>query len=216
MSSTITALKMKARSNKRVVIHLDGSPAFTLAPVLAAALRVGQTLDQSQVTELKHRQSKEEAYQRALSLLSRRPRSELELRQYFKRRGIDSEIGDTVLQRLRERGLVDDEAFARAWVENRTAFRPRGPWALRAELRKKGVANETIDAALEGFDQEQAAYKAASKVARRWSELSAEDFRSRLDAHLARRGFDYQILPRVITRVQREVRGTVDESEDVK
>jgi regulatory protein len=216
VSSTITALKMKARGKKRVMIHLDGRPAFSLAPVLAATLRVGQTLGQSQVTELKHRQSKEEAYQRALSLLSRRPRSELELRQYFQRRGIDSELADTVLQRLRERGLVDDEAFARAWVENRAAFRPRGPWALRAELRKKGVANETIDAALEGFDQEQAAYKAASKVARRWSELSAEDFRSRLDAYLARRGFDYQVLPRVITRVQSEVRGIVDESEDVR
>jgi regulatory protein len=216
VSSTITALKMKARRNKRVVVHLDGRPAFSLAPVLAATLQVGQSLDAGQITELKDRQALEEAYQRALSLLSRRPRSERELEQYFKRRGVDEEIAARVLGRLRERGMVDDRAFARTWVENRTTFRPRGPWALRAELRKKGISNESIDAALEGLDQEQAAYKAASKVAKRWTELSAEDFRSRLDAYLARRGFDYQILPGVIARVEREVAGRMDESEEAQ
>ncbi len=216
MSSTITALKMKARRNKRVVVHLDGKPAFSLAPVLAATLQVGQTLDASQIAELKGRQALEEVYQRALSLLSRRPRSEHELQQYFKRRGVDDETAAKVMGRLRERGMVDDEAFARAWVENRTTFRPRGPWALRAELRKKGVSSESIDAALEGLDQEQAAYKAASRVAGRWSGLSEENFRHRLDAYLARRGFDYQILPGVIARVESEIAGRMDESEDVQ
>ena len=216
MSSTVTALKMKARRSKLVVVHLDGSPAFSIAPVLAAPLRVGQTLEADQIAELKHRQAQEDAYQRALSLLSRRPRSERELEQYFMRRGVDEEIAAMVIGRLRERGLVDDQAFARAWVENRTAFRPRGPWALRAELRKKGITTEAIDAALEDLDQEQAAYKAASKAARRWSQLSTEDFRARLDAYLARRGFDYQILPGVIARLEREIAERMDESEDVR
>jgi regulatory protein len=214
VGSTITALKMKGRSKKQIVVHLDGKPAFSLAPVLAAALSVGQTLDDDQIGKFKSRQATEEAYQRALSLLSRRPRSEHELRQYFRRRGIEDEISAHVLGRLREQGLADDHAFARAWVENRMEFRPRGPFALRAELRKKGVANEVIDAALEGFDEEEAAFKAASKMVRRWKELSAEEFRSRLNAYLSRRGFDYQILPGVVARVDRERTGYGDESED--
>jgi regulatory protein len=216
VSSTITALKMKGKRSNKVVIHLDEEPAFSLAPVLAATLRVGQTLNERQIAELKDRQALEEAYQRALSLLSRRPRSEFELRQYFKRRKIASRIADLVLRRLDERGLVDDRAFAHAWVENRTTFRPRGPWALRAELRQKGVSSEAIEDALEDFDQEAAAYKAAIKVAPRWKEFKSEDFQRRLNAYLSRRGFDYQILSRVISRVEREIDARTDESEDVK
>lgn len=216
MNSTITALKMKSQRSNRVVVHLDGKPAFTLAPVLAASLSVGQTLDEGLIGELKRRQALEEAYQRALSLLGRRPRSERELALYFKRRGIEDETAAGVIERLRERGLVDDRAFAKAWVENRIEFRPRGPYALRAELRTKGVANEDIDAALEGLDQEEIALKAASKMVRRWKELSAEDFRARLNTYLSRRGFDYQILPDVVARIERDRAGNRDESEDVK
>jgi regulatory protein len=216
VSSTITALKMKSKRSNKVVIHLDEEPAFSLAPVLAATLRVGQTLNERQIAELKDRQALEEAYQRALSLLSRRPRSEFELRQYFKRRKIASRIADLVLKRLDEHGLVDDQAFAHAWVENRAAFRPRGPWALRAELRQKGVSSDAIEVALEDFDQEAAAYKAATKVAPRWQQLKSEDFQRRLNAYLSRWGFDYQILSRVISRVEREIDARMDESEDVK
>jgi regulatory protein len=215
VSSTITALRMKAGRSKRVVVHLDGKPAFSLAPVLAASLSVGQKLDEGQITELKRRQAREEAYHRALSLLSRRPRSERELEQYFKQRGFDEEISSAVIKRLRDQDLVDDYAFARAWVENRNEFRPRGPFALRAELRKQGVTNDAIDAALEGFDQERIAIKAAEKMMRRWKELSAEDFRSRLNTYLSRRGFDYQILPDVIAEIERERVGHEDESEEM-
>jgi regulatory protein len=213
--STITALKMKAGRSKRVVVHLDGKAAFSLAPVLAASLSVGQELDDGQITEFKRRQAREEAYHRALSLLGRRPRSERELEQYFKRRGFDEEIAAAVIERLCDQNLVDDHAFARAWIENRNEFRPRGPFALRAELRKKGVASDAIDAALEGFDQEKIAIKAANKMMRRWKDLSAEDFRSRLNSFLSRRGFDYQILPDVIAKIERERAGHEDESEEM-
>ncbi len=215
MSSIITALKMKAGRSKRVVVHLDGKPAFSLAPVLAASLRVGQELDDGQIKEFKRRQAREEAYHRAISLLGRRPRSEHELEQYFKRRGFDEEISAAVIERLRDQNLVDDYAFARTWVENRNEFRPRGPFALRAELRKKGVANDAIDAALEGFDQEGIAIKAAGKMMRRWKQLSAEDFRSRLNTYLSRRGFDFQILPDVIAKIERERVGHENESEEM-
>ena len=216
MSSTITALKLKDKRSNKVVIHLDEEPAFSLAPVLAATLRVGQTLNARQIAELKDRQALEEAYQRALSLLSRRPRSEFELRLYFKRRKTASRIADLVLERLDERGLLDDRAFAQAWIENRSTFRPRGPWALRAELRQKGVSSETIEDALEDFDQEAAAYKAALKIAPRWQELKPEDFQRRLNAYLSRRGFDYQILSRIISRMRSEIDARMDESEVVK
>ncbi len=52
------------------------------------------------------------------------------------------------IERLTDLGMLDDEAFARAWVESRDRARPRGERALRAELRQKGVADRAMAAAL--------------------------------------------------------------------
>ena len=86
--------------------------------------------------------------QRALLLLSYRPRSEAEIRQKLAKAGFEPEVIATVLERLRANGLVRDEGFAHEWVENRGAFRPRSRRMLAYELRRKGVAEETIQQAL--------------------------------------------------------------------
>ena len=53
------------------------------------------------------------------------------------------------IERLTELGFLDDEAFARAWLESRDRARPRGERALKFELRRKGVAQGVVEAALD-------------------------------------------------------------------
>ena len=118
--------------------------------------RIRKLLNLDEIEHLKLLSLEERAYQQALGLLSRRPRSENEIRQRLKRKKITEEVQDRVIDRLNDANYLDDLAFARAWVENRNEFRPRSAWAIRAELRKKGVANTTIDEALKEFDDEAA------------------------------------------------------------
>ncbi len=210
---TITGLKLHRRKRARVEVYLDGERAFTVVKALAAGLRVGQHLASEDVERLRARDEVERAYARALRLLSRRPRSELELRQAFDRRRTPVEVQEAVLERLHERGLVDDRAFAEAWVENRNEFRPRGARALRMELRRKGIANETIADVLQDFDEESAALRAARKAARRWKSSSHDEFRRRLGAYLARRGFPYSIISPVVSRVWSETTDAEEERE---
>ena len=146
-------------------------------------------------------------------MISRRPRSELELRRYFEKRGVPTEIQARAMNRLRDRGLIDDLAFAKAWVENRWLFRPRGLVALRVELRRKGIADEISETVLNGFDEEQAALRAARKPAGRWKQLAADEFRRRLGDYLTRRGFAFELIPTVVDRLWHELRATKDESE---
>jgi regulatory protein len=107
---------------------------------------------------------------------------------------------------LGEAGLVDDAAFAEAWVENRRAFRPRGVAGLRAELRRKGVGTEQIDLALAGYDEMAAAHAALQPVIRRWKIDTWEEFRRRASGHLARRGFTFDTVSRVVRAVWRASR----------
>jgi regulatory protein len=214
MAGTITALKGQPRNRARVVVYLDGRKTFGVTKVLAAGLAIGQRLTDEGIEKLRQGEAEEDAYQRALRLLGLRPRSERELRSYFDRHRFAPEIQETVLARLGELGLVDDRAFARMWVEDRQAFRPRSARALKAELRQKGVEAEAVEAALEGTNDEQAAYQAALKVSRRLRGLSWEIFRRRLGSALARRGFDYEVIKPVVERVWSQAEGADEESED--
>jgi regulatory protein len=214
MAGTITALKGQPRNRARVVVYLDGLKAFGVTKVLAAGLAVGQRLTDEEIENLRHDEAEEDAYQRALRLLGLRPRSERELRSYFDRHRFAPEIQEKVLARLGELGLVDDRAFARMWVEDRQAFRPRSARALKAELRQKGVEAEAVEAALEGANDEQAAYQAALKAARRLRGLPREIFRRRLGSALARRGFDYEVIKPIVERVWVQAEGAGEESED--
>ena len=213
MVQVITNLKLSGRSRNRVDVYLDGKKNFTISKSIALELRRGQELSIDQIRELNNRDLEEQIYQQALRLISRRPRSEAELRNRFLRKKVQTEIQDMVIARLREQGFVDDNAFARSWVENRLTFRPRSAWAIKQELRKKGVSNDAIRAALENFDDDEAAYQAALKVARKMAGMPKDLFIQRLAAYLSRRGFQYSTVSPVVKRVWRETSSNCSESE---
>jgi regulatory protein len=213
VAGTITAIKRQKKNRTRVNIYLDGAYALSTEKILALGLHIGQHLADAQIEELKERDAEELALRRAVRLLSRRPRSEAELRRNFERHGTLASVQGKVLDRLRQRGLVDDAVFASTWVENRREFRPKGILALRAELRQKGIPRQAIDAALEGYDEEQAAISAGRKAGRRWQGLPEDVFRHRLQNHLLRRGFSYSVISSVVRELWRELAAGEDESE---
>jgi len=98
MAGTVTALKAQARDKERINVYLDGEFAFGLALIHALWLRVGQKLSDEEIAELQAADSLEKAQQRALNLISYRPRSEKEVRLRLKKAGVDEESIQTVVQ----------------------------------------------------------------------------------------------------------------------
>lgn len=193
MAGTITALKVQKKNRDRVSVYLDGRYAFGLPAIVAAGLRRGQVLSDAEIEGIKGQGANETAYNRALDYLSSRPRSRAELTEYLAKREVaDSDIA-AIVDRLERAGLLDDEAFARFWIDNRERFRPRGARALRYELRNKGISHSVIDRALSGLDEATGAYRAAEKKARQLGQLDENTFRQKLVEYLARRGFDYNV-----------------------
>ena len=85
----------------------------------------------------------------AFRYLEARARSVTETRRRLADAGYRPELVEGAVERLLAIGLLDDDLFARGWVESRDRARPRGEAALRRELRLRGVAQATVDAALE-------------------------------------------------------------------
>lgn len=154
----------------------------------------------------------------AARLLEVRPRSIEEVRRRLCEAGYRAELVAGAIDRLADLGILDDDAFARSWVESRDRARPRGERALRAELRRKGVAEAVIAAALgerepapldareglEGMAPESADEAAAARLlARRGAAVAREPDprkrRARAYALLARNGFDPDVASRAVT-----------------
>ncbi len=206
LSGKITALKIQKRNAQRVNVYLDGEYAFGLARITAAWLHLGQELSAEKVAELLSADNLEVAYNRALRLLEHRPRSEAEIRRKLAGDEFPEEAMDAVLERLRRSGLVNDEQFAKAWVENRVEFRPRSRRALAAEMRQRGLSTDTIQEALSDWapeDEEEMAYQVALKYSRKQGDKELEwiEFKRKLGSYLARHGFNYDVIQPVLERI---------------
>jgi regulatory protein len=200
----ITAIEMQKRHPNRVNIHLDGEFAFGLARIVAAWLRVGQELDEEKIERLQAEDARERAFQQAMLFLSYRARSESEIRQNLRKHEIPEAVIEETIERLRGDGLANDDQFARAWVENRSTFRPRSRRMMALELRQKGLGEEAVKSALAEVDDEALAYESAQKRAGRLKGLEWNEFRKKLSEFLARRGFSYSVIAPVVTQVWNE------------
>jgi regulatory protein len=146
------------------------------------------------------------ARQILLRRLTEQPRSRAELAESLARRQVPSEIATRLLDRFTEVGLIDDEAFARAWVQSRMTGKGLARRALAMELRRKGIDDELAREVLDNIDADDEDAAARAVVRRRLRStrgLDAQVRMRRLAGALARKGYP----PGVALRIVREELG---------
>lgn len=206
MEREITAIKAQKRNRQRVNIYLDGSFAFGLSRFVAGWLEPGRKLSDADIERLLEEDSYEVAFQKALQFINYRPRSVDETRRRLFKKGFSEEVVEKTIVKLLERNWLDDLEFSRQWIENRNTFRPRSDRLLSYELRLKGVADDTIQRALEKFggDENELAYQAGIKKAKQCRNETKFDFLKKVGGYLGRRGFHYGIVKPTVDRLWKE------------
>lgn len=127
-----------------------------------------------------------------LRRLTDRPRSRSELAEALAGRDVPAEVATRLLDRFEEVGLVDDEAFARTWVQNRLASKGLSRRALGVELRRKGVADEVAHVVLDeidGDDEVEAARRLVRRKLKSTRGLDPQVRLRRLAGMLGRKGY---------------------------
>jgi len=145
-----------------------------------------------------------------LRLLTFAPRTRAELAGALRRRGIPGDVAGAVLDRFTGAGLIDDAAFARAWVESRHYSRGLAGRALRAELRQRGVDDDQIRDAIDDLGPDAEVTTARRLVRQKLAGtrgLPPEARIRRLAGTLARKGYPPALAFRVI-REAMEAEGT--------
>lgn len=153
-----------------------------------------------------------------LRRLASAPRTRAELADAMRERDVPEEVIERVLDRFGEVGLIDDTAFAQAWVDSRHHGRGLARRALADELRRKGVDSETVDEAVQALEPAQEEATARALVRKRLPatrRLEPQVRFRRLAGMLARKGYPGGLVFRVI-REELEAEGadTADLPED--
>jgi regulatory protein len=149
-----------------------------------------------------------------LRALTGAPKTRKQLADLLARRGVPDDAAGAVLDRLTDVGLIDDAAFARAWVDSRQAGRGLARRALRAELHAKGVDGEVAAEAVATVDEEDERAAARNLVRRRLAGMSRLDRATatrRLVGMLVRKGYGGALAASV---VREALDARADEAED--
>ena len=151
----------------------------------------------------------ERARQICLRLLTAAPRTRAQLTDALRRRGVPEDAAEAILSRFTEAGLIDDAAFAQAWVESRHHGRGLARRALAAELRRRGVATDDVRTAVESLSQEDELATARRLVAQRAAASRGRPAPARvrqLMGMLARKGYPAGTAYRVVREVLEQER----------
>lgn len=163
----ITDITYQAKNKDRVNISVDGKYLLSLDifQVSNLGIKVGNEYSEIELSELENESNFGKLYNRSLEYCLIRPRSLKEMRDYLRkktltlkykdrngelkeRQGVSQSITDRVLERLQEKGYIDDEKFASWWVENRHLKKGISYRKLQSELILKGVDQKIIDKGL--------------------------------------------------------------------
>ena len=210
----ITSLTTQQKDPNRINVMVDGKYRFSLdiSQVVSLGVKIGNEYDEQELAAIEGESQFGKLYARALEYCLMRPHSAREVRDYLYRKtrttkyksrktgeirerdGVSLELTTRVYDRLVEKGYIDDEKFARYWVENRNLTKGASRRKLEAELRAKGVASETIATHLAETDRSDGD-ELRKVIAKKRNKYSDEQ---KLMHYLARQGFGYDDIKRAL------------------
>lgn len=217
----ITAVQPQKENPHRFNIFLDGKFAFATDEDTLVSLHLfkGKQLSSEDLEKILLETEVNRWMENTYRLFSIRQRSEKEIRDYFriknqefrikkKEQIADNEI-DLIINKLKQKGLINDEEFAKAWVDARRRSKKKGKFALKQELFQKGIAKEIIEQVINPADgadevlEQQLAQQALEKKWQIWTTLPYLEKKKKAYEFLMRRGFEYEIIKTAIENMDK-------------
>ena len=211
---TITNIKQAVKNQNRANIFVNGKYRFSLDifQLTDLGVKVGEIFDEAEILHLEQQSEFGKLYALALNYCLMRPHSECEISDYlmkktlskklrnkktgefYEKSGVSKLSVEQVLARLKEKKYIDDEKFARFWVENRNQRKGSSLKKLRAELLQKGVSGVIIEQVFAETSRNDAEEirKIIEKKAKRYPD------QQKLVAYLARQGFSFDEINRAL------------------
>lgn len=207
---TITKVERQKRRKDRYNIYLDDVFAFGVDEhvLINKNLHKGLQLSDKDIDELMDEETIQSAYLLAVRYLSYRIRSIQEMEVYLRRKEIEDIVIQKVIVRLLNEKLLDDTAFARAFVSDRKNLTSKGPQIIKRELLQKGIKEDIVIGALEAYtfeDQLEKTLKWTQREANKKSRYPAKKREEQLRLKLMQKGFNQDVIAETLTQIEIKV-----------
>ena len=212
----ITDIKQAVKNPNRANIFVNGKYRFSLDIFQLTQLnvKIGAKFPEDEILNLEQQSEFGKLYALGLNYCLMRPHSEKEIRDYlwkktlnrklrnkktgefYEKKGVSKVSAEQALQRLTEKGYVDDFKFAKFWIENRNQRKGSSIKKLKSELFSKGVSDEIIEQILASSkrNDSEEIRKIIAKKAKKYAD------EKKLVAYLARQGFSYDEIKRALSK----------------
>lgn len=197
----ITSIKQQKNKN-RINVYLDNKFGFgiDLDNFVILNLKVNQELNETEIKKIIKTSEFQKTLDKLLRFVMIRPRSEKEIRGYLSRKKVSFLIWKDLFSTLKNYDLLDDEKFAKWWVDSRQEFSPKPIKVLFGELKLKGIKKEIVEKVLEqtGINEEKIAGNLLEKRRLHWKNIPKNKLSQKMLEYLVRKGFDFKIAKTVI------------------
>ncbi len=197
----ITDIKQQVKRAGRVSIYIDDEYSFSLSDtsLLDSDVRIGREVTPEQLGEYRALSGADKAFDRALNFLAIRPRSIWELRSYLQRKECEPELVDTIVNKLSDRGYLDDEKFAQSWVDNRHLLKSISKRKLALELKIKRIDQIIIDKVLAADETDE--LQNLKKLIEKKKHLSQYRDPQKLTRYLVSQGYNYSDIKSALSEL---------------
>ena len=217
----VTLVEPQKKNPRRFNIYLDGVFSFGADEDTVVKFRLvpGKEINSVDLDVILMETEVGRLMGRMYVLFNVRLRSEKEVRDYlrqlnFKKKvkeyeEIPESVIESLVNNLKNKGLLNDEEFAKAWVESRRRSKSKGMNVIKAELYQKGIAREIMEEVLsdketEGQSEEDLAKQALEKKINVWRNLEEMKLKKKAVEFLVRRGFEYSVAKEVVENYLQE------------
>lgn len=206
----VTAITQQKRDESKYNIFLDGEYSFALPmqDILYFKLKEGQEVSAETVDFIRKNLIYVKAQDAALHYISYKMRTLAEVRQKLTEKEFAEDVIEQVIAFLEKYGYVDDREYCRKYIAERLRLRPKGAYALRVELRQRGISAELADEVLAETEIDE------EEDALRWLEKKTKgnfcvdrDEKRRLQSFLARKGYSYSVIEAAFRRMEEQYGG---------
>ncbi|APT18893.1 recombination regulator RecX [Amylolactobacillus amylotrophicus DSM 20534] len=198
----ITAQRRSGRFN----VFVDDEYAFAVSTNVLGEfmLAKGKELTEAQIMVIKQAEQNAKAQEQALSYLSYQPRSIKEIRQYMAKQEVDAETTEVVVKRLIELGYLDDDNFAKLFINNALTVGTDGPRQIMNKLRQKGLTGDQIALHLDEVDPADfiaTGLKIVQPMTRQFGRLSQRELLQKMRQKLMQHGFTSELIQPILDAI---------------
>jgi len=197
----------KQKKDGRYNIYIDGEFAFGLykETIYNYGLRKNDELTEEKIKEITHYDEITFGTKVAYNYLTYSPRSTKEIRTKLRAKKLKDENIEEIIQHFTEYKFLDDELYAKSYIENQKIKKPSGKISIRQKLSQKGIDKEIIEKVIaENYDNETELTNGINlleKYLARHKSVPKEKIKQKSFSYLLSRGFEYSLISEILRNV---------------